>query len=485
MVRGRASIIPAEEVAFNRLVVVTNREPFQIVRRGEALKVERSTGGLIAALEPAMKEHPGIWISGVPHNVTGEDLASAHKQLVGKTAFEWCEAKYPSKLHHGFYAGFSNRVLWPLFHSMLSDTMHYHRSEWADYKAVNEAFAKEILRHLKPKDLIWIHDYQLCLTPQFVRASGLPKQARIGYFLHIPFPTYDLFRTLPWRKEILKGILGASLIGFHVDEYCQHFFTCVEEILNIRCDRQLGKIEFEGRTIHVRAMPIGIDTEEIYKTVSKKSLQDESAKLRKEMHVDNLILGVDRLDYTKGIFKRLRAFEVFLQENPKWRGKVSMIQIAVPSRTEIASYQKLREDIERLVGHINGLYAQPHWTPVTYMCRSMPFEELVSLYHAADIGLITPLRDGMNLVAKEYVAAHLDKPGVLILSDLAGAARQLTEAILVNPYDVAGMSDAIGQALQMKKLEKESRMQTLNTKIAHYDVYQWVDAFLSECLYVG
>lgn len=485
MVRGRASIIPAEEVAFDRLVVVTNREPFQIVRRGVTISVERSAGGLIAALEPAMKEHPGIWISGAPHNLAGSDLESAHKELAGKTPFAWQEVQYPAKLHHGYYAGFSNRVLWPLFHSMLNDTMHYHRSEWSDYQAVNAAFAKEVHRNLKPKDLVWVHDYQLCLVPKLIREHKMPKQARIGYFLHIPFPTYDLFRTLPWGKEILKGILGASLIGFHVDEYCQHFFTCVEEILNIRCDRQLGRIEYEGRIIHVRPIPIGINTDEIYKTVSKKAIQDEAAKLRKEMHVDNVILGVDRLDYTKGIFKRLRAFEVFLQENPKWRTKISMIQIAVPSRTEIASYQKLREDIERLVGHINGLYARPHWTPVTYMCRSMPFDELISLYLAADIGLITPLRDGMNLVAKEFVAAHLHRPGVLILSDLAGAARQLTEALLVNPYDVAGMSDAIGRALKMKKSERESRMHTLNTKIAHFDVYQWVDAFLSECLYVG
>ena len=485
MTRGRASIIPAEQISFKRILAVTNREPFQIIDRKSGFQIEKTTGGLISALEPAMNQHKGLWVSGLSQTLKDNKFQEIKKNLNKSLPFDWQEVNYASKLHHGFYAGFSNRVLWPLFHSMLNDSMHFHRSEFADYKAVNEAFADRIINNLKQDDLVWIHDYQLCLTPALVRNSQkMPSNTRIGYFLHIPFPPYDLFRTLPWQKEILLGMLGSSLIGFHVDNYCQHFFDSVEQILNLRCDRLQGSIDFEGRKIHVRAMPIGIDSEKIYKSLSNKSIISNSDKLRKEMHVDNLIVGVDRLDYTKGIYKRLRAFEVFLDQYPERHGKVSMMQIAVPSRTEISSYQKLREDIERLVGHINGLYAQTHWTPVTYMCRSLPFEELISLYLAADIGLVTPLRDGMNLVAKEYVAAHLNKPGVLILSDLAGAARQLTEALIVNPYDIAAIAESIELALKMPETEKLSRMKTLNTKIAHFDVYEWVDSFLSESLYV-
>lgn len=462
-----------------RLVLVTNREPFQPVERDGKQEIEKTPGGLISALEPVMREYSGVWISGEAQTLTKE-LTKKIKKL----PYKWLPVRYPQKLHEGFYLGFSNRVLWPLYHSMLGNIVRFNREEWVDYKSVNQYFALACAKIARPKDLIWVQDYQLGLVPQLLREKGLPQNARIGYFLHIPFPSFDLFRALPWAEEILRGMLGASLIAFHVDEYCDHFFDCVENILNLRCDRMRGEIILEGRKIHVRAIPIGIDVKEIYNLVEKDGIKKQAQLLHKQTGCEHLVVGVDRLDYTKGIFKRLKALEMFFKIHPDRRGKVSMVQLAVPSRTSIVRYQQLREEIEQLVGHINGLYATPNWTPVTYMCRSLPFDQLVTLYLAGDVAMVTPLRDGMNLVAKEYVAAHHRRPGALILSQLAGAAHQLTEAILVNPYDEDGMAFALEKALNLSEEDKTLMMNSLNRKVAHYDIHGWVSTFLNECHYV-
>ncbi len=459
----------------HRLILVTNREPFHCVEREGKFCIERSTGGLVTALEPAMEQaKEAIWISANSENgITSESIQQ-------QIPYQWVAVDYDKSLHDGYYSGFSNRVLWPLFHSMIGNRMKFELKEWNHYQEVNREFANTIIKISKPDDFIWIHDYQLILVPDFLRKRKIHQGSRIGFFLHIPFPSYDLFRTLPWGAEILKGMLGANLIGFHINDYCQHFFDCVEAILKIRCDRSRGLIYYENRVIRVKAIPIGIDVAQVHDLVNDKTILANSQKLREEIGAKYLIMGVDRLDYTKGILKRLSALEKFFERYPKHRRQVSMIQLAIPTRTEIEQYQELREEIERLVGHINGLYAQPGWTPITYMCRSLPPHELFALYHAADIGLVTPLRDGMNLVAKEYVASHYNNAGVLILSELAGAAEELTEAILVNPYDDNAIADAINTAVRMPLAEQKSRMKQLNETIMRYDVHGWVNKFISE-----
>ncbi len=459
----------------HRLILVTNREPFHCVDRDGKIYIERSTGGLVTALEPAMEHaHEAVWISANHEN------AISSESVQQEIPYRWIAVNYDKSLHEGYYSGFSNRVLWPLFHSMIGNHMKFQIGEWNHYQEVNREFANTIMQISKSDDFIWIHDYQLTLVPDFLRKRKIDPNIRIGFFLHIPFPSYDLFRTLPWGAEILKGMLGANLIGFHINDYSQHFFNCVEAILKIRCDRSRGLIYYENRVIRVKAIPIGINVVKVHEFVSDKAIIASSKKLREEIGAKCLIMGVDRLDYTKGILKRLSALEKFYERYPKHRRQVSMIQLAVPSRTEIEQYQELREEIERLVGHINGLYAQPGWTPITYMCRSLPPHDLFALYHAADIGLVTPLRDGMNLVAKEYVAAHHNNAGVLILSELAGAAEELTDAILVNPYDDNAMADAINTAVRMPLAEQKRRMKKLNEIIMHYDVYDWVNKFTSE-----
>jgi trehalose 6-phosphate synthase/phosphatase len=459
----------------HRLILVTNREPFHYIEREGKTCIERSTGGLVTALEPAM-EHAkeAVWISA--SSETGINSELINQQI----SYQWIAVNYDKSLHEGYYSGFSNRVLWPLFHSMIGNQMKFQIQEWKHYQEVNHEFANAIMQISKPDDFIWIHDYQLTLVPDFLRKREIGQSTRIGFFLHIPFPSYDLFRTLPWGAEILKGMLGANLIGFHISDYCQHFFNCVEAILKIRCDRNRGLIYYENRVIRVKAIPIGIDVAKIHEFVREKALIASSQKLREEVGTKYLIMGVDRLDYTKGILKRLSALEKFFERYPKHRGQVSMIQLAVPTRTEIEQYRELREEIERLVGHINGLHAQPGWTPITYMCRSLPPHDLFALYHAADIGLVTPLRDGMNLVAKEYIAAHHNNAGVLILSELAGAAEELTDAIIVNPYDDNAIAEAINTAVRMPLAEQKKRIRKLNETIMHYDVYGWVNKFISE-----
>lgn len=464
-----------------KLIIVTNREPFQITQRQGHSVVEKTTGGVISALVPAMQTYNGVWISSFTQG--SKKLSELKNQkFLRQLPYDWTAVRIPKDEYYSFYYEFSNRIIWPLYHSMPSHIMHYKKDQWSSYKQANKLFAEHIAEHCDKQDFVWIHDYQLSLVPEILRNKSA-KASRIGYFLHIPFPSYYLFRTLPWARDILKGMLGANIIGFHVDAYCRHFFDCVEELLNIRCDRMRGNIMYKGRQIHVRAIPIGIDAQSIYRIVETDRLQVQAEKLRKDVGVRSLIIGIDRLDYTKGIPTRLEAFEKFLLENPHRHGEVAMIQVVIPSRTLIDEYQTLRDEIEKSVGQINSIFGRPGWTPVTYLCRSLSFAELVKLYYAADLALITPLRDGMNMIAKEFVAAHVKRPGVLILSELAGAALELTEALLVNPYDVEGIAKLIEVALQMPIQEQKQRFAMLNTKIAQYDVHDWVHTFLSEGLH--
>lgn len=369
-----------------------------------------------------------------------------------------------------YYHGFANGVLWPLFHS-LPGRMSLDRRNWETYEAVNQRFADAVLDVTEENDLIWIHDYHLALCPEMIRRKR--PNARIAFFLHIPFPSFDVYRILPSYRAVLRGMLACDLIGFHCDGYVKNFEDCVERLLGSRVDHAAGEIEHGDRLVRVGAFPLGIDYEE-YRRRAEDAPHPRRAK------GERIILGVDRLDYTKGIPERIRAYERLLELNPDLRGQVNLVQVAVPSREQVSEYQDLKREIDELVGRINGRFGTSAWTPIRYIHRSIPPARLSALYRDADVALVTPLRDGMNLVAKEFVASQVEKPGVLVLSRMAGAAETMREALRVNPYNVDSVADALLQALEMAGDERETRMRALMKRERKKNLTEWLDNFLTQ-----
>ncbi len=373
-----------------------------------------------------------------------------------------------------YYYSFSNRTLWPLFHNFIG-LSHYNSAHWKTYFRTNAYFAGEILEEANPSDIIWVQDYHLCLVPNFIRYQH-PK-LRPYFFLHTPFPPYDTFRVLPWCKPILEGLLGSEKIGFHVKNYADNFLDCVEKILNVPVDRERGIIGVDGREVEVSWHPISIDYEAFRDIALTKRVINRVQKHRSHIGDLIVILGVDRLDYTKGIKERLLAVERFLEKHGKFRNRILFIQVAVPSRTRVEEYRVMKREVDETIGRINGHFTREGWPPIQYIYRSLSREELVAYYRMADIALITPGRDGMNLIAKEYVASQVDKKGVLILSEFAGAAEELTEALLVNPYDIESVSDAIYRAIRMSSGKKKRRMEEMQDLVSRRDIYYWVRDF--------
>ncbi len=373
----------------------------------------------------------------------------------------------------GFYQGFSNRTLWPLFHHF-DRYVEFDTEYWHAYERVNRAYRDALLEVVEPGDSIWVHDYQLLLLPALLRES-LPD-APIGFFLHIPFPSYEAFRMLPWRREILNGMLGADLVGFHTFDYARHFLSSARSLLGLE-DRD-GQIQVDDRLVRVDAFPMGIDVQRFQQEASGPKARRRQSQIRRADPEQRIILSVDRLDYTKGIPERLRAFDAFLDEHPEWRGRVRLVCVAVPSRTRVERYLRLKQEVDRLVGEVNGRWGTVDWLPVTYLYRALPTRQLVDLYAASDVALVTPLRDGMNLVAKEYVACQLDGRGVLVLSEMAGAARELSDALVVNPYDRDAVVEALDAALTMPEDEQQRRNATMQRRLKRYDVGAWAEDFL-------
>jgi len=373
-----------------------------------------------------------------------------------------------------YYDGFCNNTIWPLFH-YFNHYADYDRQFWGVNKRVNETFCNAVVEVAEPGDTIWIHDYQLMLLPQMVR-EHLPD-AKIGFFLHIPFPSYEIFRLLPWRVEILEGLLGADLIGFHTYDYVRHFLSSVRRILGY--EHTLGEITAGSRVVRVDMFPMGIDFEQFSDAVGRPEVQEEIRRTRKKNGRRKIILSFDRLDYTKGIPLRLEAFDTFLEKKPEYREKISLIMVAVPSRTSIGLYQALKQQIDEMVGRINGKYGTADWLPIQYFYNFLPFETLIAYYNAADVALVTPLRDGMNLMAKEFIATKVDGKGVLILSEMAGAAQELGEAILVNPNDQEAVVAAIETALTMPEKEQIERNRIMQRRLKRYHIRHWADDFLT------
>lgn len=466
----------------SKIHIVSNRLPFSIERNEEGLVLTPSVGGLATGMRSIYKEYGGQWIgwSGIDSDdLTAKDLEEIDEILVDENCLAVHLTKEEINL---YYEGFSNNVIWPLFH-YFSQFIEYNWEYWDAYKEVNQKFADKTLETLDDGDTIWIHDYQLLLVPEMIKAKK--PGVTIGFFLHIPFPSYEVFRTLPWRKELIMGMLGADLIGFHTYDYERHFFSSVRRLLGYEIS--FNQIHVEDRIIMGDAFPMGIDYEKfnnkarelLQKTAQEKS--DLHRELEKYFLVSpdrKLILSIDRLDYSKGIPNRLRGFEIFLERYPEFRNKVTLIMLVVPSRSEVEQYKLLKSEVDELVGRINGRFGGVNYTPVWYFFRSLPFDNLIELYSTSDVALITPVRDGMNLVAKEYIASRVNQTGVMIISEMAGVSKETGEAIIINPNNELEIAEAIFQALKMPLQEQRERMQFLQKRISRYNVFKWAEEFI-------
>lgn len=448
----------------SQIVVVANRLP---VRQVGGVW-EPSPGGLVRALVPILQDRSGSWV-GWAGSEAG-DLKPFEAGGIGQVPVHLT----PEEIDR-FYFGFCNGTLWPLYHDAVS-APDFHRRWWAAYETVNQRYADAVLDVLEPDGIAWVQDYQLQLVPQMIRESR--PDSTIGFYLHIPFPPIELFARMPWREEIVAGLLGADVVSFQTRRSAENFVRSARRYGGAESLGK-GRLSIDGRTVRTQRAPIGIDVEEFRELAGSEEIQQRAKALREEMgNPDKVILGVDRLDYTKGIDIRLRAVDTLLQRSKDSDFRYEFVQVAVPSRQGVPAYQSLRESIEGAVGRINGDYARPGWSPVHYLYRSLPLEELVTYYVAADVMLVTPLRDGMNLVAKEYVACRIHNDGVLILSEFAGAAEQLGSALLVNPHDVNQVATTLEEAVQMDPDDIRRRMVALNRTVKRGDVYTWAAACL-------
>ncbi len=457
-----------------RLLVIANRLPFNITKRAGRFHFRTSPGGLATGLSSLSESFERLWM-GWP-GITNEKLTAEDKSQIGEklAAEDYLPVFLSQNQIEDYYFGFCNKTIWPLFHYFPMRTV-YEEHFWKTYQQVNKIFCDEIMEIAKPGDYIWVHDYQLMLLPQLLREK-LPE-LDIGFFLHIPWPSFELFRLLPWREEILNGLLGANLIGFHTYGYVRHFLSSVSRIMGL--EHTLGKVGMGNRVIKVDAFPMGIDYEKYSQAISKVGVRKEVDKILQEVGKRKIIISVDRLDYTKGIIQRLKAFDLFLSENPEYKEKVTLIMVAVPSRTGVEDYKMLRNRLEQLVGRINGAHGTMGWVPVWYLYRFLPFSRITALYNVADVALVTPLRDGMNLVAKEFIAAKTEGRGVLILSEMTGAASELGEALIVNANNKGAIIQAIKEALEMPLLEQMERNRLMQERLRRYDVSRWSSDFLN------
>ncbi len=457
-----------------KLIIVSNRLPVSVSRKKGKLQFIPSVGGLATGLGSIYRRFESIWV-GWP-GVNLEDIDLSERELIEEKLKESsCIPIFLTSHEVGaYYYGFCNKTIWPLFHYFYL-YMDYTHDYFEEYKRVNRKFCEKILEIAGEEDFIWIHDYHLMLLPAMLK-KNLPD-ATIGFFLHIPFPSYEVYRLLPPRSEILEGLLGADLIGFHTYDYALHFISSVMYLLGY--EHAFGEITVRDRIVKVDAFPMGIDYAKFANALDNPRIARDFERLKRRLGDVKVILSVDRLDYTKGIPQRLEAFDLFLERYPEYIEKVTMILVGVPTRTGVEHYMMLKKQVDELVGKINGKYGTVGWNPVWYLYRSLPFHNLSVLYHIADVALVTPLRDGMNLIAKEYIASKdRIKKGVLVLSEFAGAAKELGEAILVNPNDVGELCDSLREALDMSEEEQIERNVLMQSRLRRYTVSRWANDFM-------
>ena len=447
----------------NRLIIAANRAPVRL----SGGKWIPSVGGLATALLPVLEKQSGLWVS----MAENEAVPTVQHFPEDDPAFAIHRIQLSEQEKAGYYSGMANQAIWPIAHYMIQH-LELKRSYFETYKTINEKFAYSILDGWQEGDYIWVQDYHLMLVPQLIRS--IRPDAKIAHFWHIPWPAMEVFRILPWARDLIKGLLGSDLIGFHIEEYVGNFLDSARVLLGAHVEGNI--IHWEGREIRVEAHPIGVDTTYFHSMANSIEVKEAADVLRSQVGTEYLVIGIDRLDYTKGVLSRLLAFESFLQQYEEYHGRVTFYQVATPSRTDVGSYQQLKREVDEAVGRINGAYTRGAWSPVRYAYRTFTQDELCSIYRAADAALITPLRDGMNLVTQEFITAT--DHGVLVLSELTGAAHILPESVLVNPYDQDGVMDAIKVALELPDAEKKGRLITLKERVNNLDVHTWADGFL-------
>lgn len=466
-----------------RLIIISNRLPVGVRKTETGIRIEPSTGGLATGLKSFYKDYDSQWFGWAGFdrsNFSNSEL----KIIEDAYRKEKCIPIYlPQEDVDLYYYGFSNETIWPLFHYFPQYT-EYRKETWDAYVRVNRKFSDTIVPFLKPGDKVWIHDYHLLVLPEMIKEK-IPEVS-VGFFLHIPFPSFEIFRLLPWRLEILEGLLGADLIGFHTYDYERHFLSCVRRLLGY--ETVFNRIRLSTKMIKVDAFPMGIDYERFHRAALQHQQRShkEKSKLQREIekYVSShpgrkLIVSIDRLDYSKGILNRLEAFDYFLENYPEFREKITLILLAVPTRTHVEQYQIMKSEVDELVGKINGKFGHINWSPIWYFYRALPFEDLIDLYASAEIALVTPIRDGMNLVAKEYIASKVNRKGVLILSEMAGAAKELSEAIIVNPNNMEEIANAIIFAANLPEDQQVEINKTLQARLSRYTVEKWARDFVN------
>jgi trehalose 6-phosphate synthase/phosphatase len=458
-----------------KLLLVSNRVPWTVASLGGKGMLKPSSGGLATALAGTHARGETLWV-GWPGDLGPLDAEGRGAILEELRIQRVIPVELSAEEVERYYEGFSNGVLWPLFHYLLDKVRLDTDQDWDAYDSVNHRFAQAAAECAEPGDCVWVHDYQLMLVPRYLR--DLRPDLRIGFFLHIPFPAYEVFRILPWRELLLQGVLASDLVGFHTPGYQAHFTSAARRILGAEA-REDG-IDYDGHHVALGDYAIGIDNEAFARTADSPSVMARVQEIRQDLGGRTLILGVDRLDYTKGIPQRLLAVERYMELHPDMRDSILFLQVSVPSRERVEAYAQYRKQVDEVTGRINGLYGSPSRVPVHVLHRAIPFEELVALYRAADVMLVTPLRDGMNLVAKEFCATRGDDSGILILSEFAGASADLREAILVNPYDTGAMAEALDTALRMPPGQARGRMRALRKRIATHNVHKWAETFVRD-----
>ncbi|MGB2164885.1 MAG: bifunctional alpha,alpha-trehalose-phosphate synthase (UDP-forming)/trehalose-phosphatase, partial [Flavobacteriaceae bacterium] len=463
-------------------IIVSNRLPIQLTKLDNSFEFTPTSGGLATGMNSVHKGQESLWIGwpGINNDEIDKKTWAPLKKSLKR------EGYFPVSLNHkeieDFYYGLSNKSLWPLFHYFIEFSV-FDEKQWKSYEEVNQKFADSVLLNIEEGDTVWIHDYQLLLCPKIIK--DVRPDVTIGFFLHIPFPSFEIFRIFPWREPLLEGILGADLIGFHTYDYERHFLSSVKRIL--RKEVSFNRVIMETREVVVNTFPMGIDYNK-FKNAAQSHFDmaaDEKSDLKKQLELHKkgadegkLILSIDRLDYTKGVVNRIKAFELFLTKYPEYLEKVRLVMLTVPSRSSVSDYKRLKKETDEIVGRVNGKFATINWTPIWYYYRAMAFDDLIDLYMTSDIAMITPVRDGMNLVAKEFVATRVKGDGVLILSEMAGASKELYESVLVNPFDLNQMADALLNAIKMPVEEQQKRNLRMQKRLQRYSVGHWANEFM-------
>lgn len=456
---------------FQKLIIVSNRLPFSVT---SDLKFVKSPGGLVSGIETFLNRAEiknYTWIGWIGSHLTPKNF----KIVATKAKKQNCYPVFiPGKLLDKFYNGFCNKVLWPLFHSFPSYAV-YDETYWKAYVEVNKLFCEETAKYITENSVVWIHDYHLMLLPAMLK--NLFPEIMIGFFLHIPFPSPEIFMQLPWKREILEGLLGCDLIGFHTYEYTANFLKTLSRTLGI--DHKMGELLYQDRLVKVDTFPLGIDFELFHNACENKKIKSLAKKIRDQLKNKKIYFSIDRLDYTKGIYNRLLAFEELLLKRPDLHEKVVLIVVVVPSREGVEHYVRMKKQLEEKISEINGKFGKINWTPILYYYRFLNFEELVAHYLAVDVILVTPLKDGMNLIAKEFVASRKDKKGVIILSEFAGSAKELGEAIIVNPNSIRSLAEAMEKAFELPEEEQEERIYSMQERLKRYNITKWGKDFFS------